>query len=69
MISISKYCLKKLKHFGGISNVEYVLDQLLKFKHFQFLHPLKYEANLSNVQKYMKIIRKFKRKLLAISLG
>lgn len=22
MISISKYCLKKLKHFGGISNVE-----------------------------------------------
>lgn len=46
-----------------------VLDQLLKFKHFQFLHPLKYEANLSNVQKYMKIIRKFKRKLLAISLG
>lgn len=46
-----------------------VLDQLLKFKHFQFLHPLEYEANLSNVQKYMKIIRKFKRKLLAISLG
>lgn len=39
-----------------------VLDQLLKFKHFQFLHPLKYEANLSNVQKYMKIIRKFKKK-------
>lgn len=68
MISISKYCLKKLKHFGGISNVE-CLYQLLKFKHFQFLHPLKYEANLSNVQKYMKIIRKFKRKLLAISLG
>lgn len=46
-----------------------VLDQLLKFRHFQLLHPLKYEANLSNVQKYMKIIRKFKRKLLAISLG